>query len=605
MPVHIQKFFNDSSFSRFLVLSLAVYLSGCGDFFAEKPTEIESQTILTHLSSIRSAVDPNATVPEVYKTPPQIIERVIGGAPEARLLYFCKYHTSDKLQVIVNKQFATKLFDKKGKETSINDYTVSSNPATNQLMVRVPARSDAEAVLEFLEMVDVPPVQVKIDCLISEVYADHTLDRETTIEIQNMFGEGISLGGLPGKPAFPGAALRDAARATFGLKTGIQRGTEGHKFNALVDMLVSRGYLKILMHPTLEVVNGQTAEIHTRERVPIDEITNVQPITGVLTTTTRYEDVIDSLQITPHVFADGYIGLETVAVIGSKSTPEGVKQIPIVTERKITNKENRIRQGESLIIGGITKTEKRSVIRGAPFLKDIPILGPLLFSSRDFEERGKEVLFILTPSISTGGGPNQDMLENIRAKHASAASPELFDPFGYDARLEQHRQKLLLAEQERLEAEAEKARARRIIRENTAKTKQALAKTQLAQLEAEQAKTQAAEAEKLAETQVQQAQAEAEKTKAEADAAKAKAQAESKAAKTEAEKARVEAEKAKAEVKKAKAEAKKAKAEAEKAKALAEKAKAEAEKAKAAKPEPRPQPETQPAPQSEPEEPSE
>jgi hypothetical protein len=53
---------------------------------------------------------------------------------------------------------------------------------------------------------------------------------------------------------------------------------------------------------------------------------------------TEYVDVIDSLLVTPHVFADGYIGLETKCVTGSKSTPEGVAQIPIITKREIENK---------------------------------------------------------------------------------------------------------------------------------------------------------------------------------------------------------------------------------------------------------------------------
>ncbi|MCH8219338.1 MAG: hypothetical protein IH892_21495, partial [Planctomycetes bacterium] len=112
--------------------------------------------------------------------------------------------------------------------------------------------------------------------------------------------------------------------------------------------------------------------------------------------------------------------------IGSKSTPEGVKQTPIITERTITNGENRIRQGESLIIGGLRKTERRSVVRGVPFLKDIPIIG-VLFSSKDFEERAKEIIFILTPTISNYGVPNEEMVELIRKKHRAPVPEELAD----------------------------------------------------------------------------------------------------------------------------------------------------------------------------------
>ncbi len=472
-----------------LAIVVLLLISGCGDFFAHKATELQAEAILRDISKIEPVPDVNIPVPEVYKKPPKIVKQTVGGGPEWKLFYFCKYHTSDKLRKIVDNQFATKLFNEKGKSTTIADYTISSMPATNQLIVRCPTEEDINAVLELLELVDIPPIQVRIDCLISEVYADKTMDWETTVEMQNLFGEGISIGGIPGKPAFPGAALRDAARATFGLKVGVERGEEGHRFDALVDLLVSRGYLKILMNPTLETVNGEPAEIYIREHVPLDEITNVHPITGVLTVTTRYEDVIDSLKITPHVFADGYIGLETTIVIGSKSTPKGVKQIPIVTERKITNKENRIRQGESLIIGGITKTEERSVVRGVPFLKDIPLLG-ILFSSKDYEVRGKEVLFILTPTISTGGTPNKEMVEQLRRKHKQPQVKEplnklheaLTDPFGSAARERERYRKARQAEQMQPAAEAERTRLRRIARE-------ADERAQKAKAEAEKART--------------------------------------------------------------------------------------------------------------------
>jgi Flp pilus assembly secretin CpaC len=191
--------------------------------------------------------------------------------------------------------------------------------------------------------------------------------------------------------------------------------------------------------------------------VPLDQISHVHPITGVISQSTNYQDIIDSLEITPYVFADGYIGLKTEAVIGSKATPEGVKQIPIVTERRIKNSENRIRQGESLVIGGITKTEKRSVIRGVPFLKDIPLIG-VLFSSKDFEERGKEVLFILTPTISSYGISNEKMVEEIREKHQmvknkKSLTEKITDPLG-------RKDYTNLVEKEATQAEVGRAKAR-------------------------------------------------------------------------------------------------------------------------------------------------
>ncbi len=502
--------------SQWLIMAVTVavvlLVGGCGDFLGAKSTSLQSQSIIRDLNRLEPVSDPNIAVPEIYKEPPKIIEQIVGGEPEFKLFYFCMYHTSDDLKKIVHEQFATKLFDKKGKEEKLVDYTVSSNPSTNQLIVRCPTREDADAVLELLEMVDVPPIQVKIDCLISEVYADLTLDWETTLEIQNLFGEGIRAGSSAQSfgtgiaelveegavlPAFPGASLRDLARTKMGLQIGYL--SNSADFLAMVDLLESKGYLKILMNPTLEVVNGKTARISSSQHVPLQVITKTIPgaagLTTIVSTETEYIDVIDSLEITPHVFADGYIGLETKILLGSKLTPEGVKQLPIVTKKEIENEENRIRKGESLIIGGIRKTEKRDVARGVPFLKDIPILG-LLFSGRDFEERVVETIFILTPTISTGGIPNKEMIEKVRRKHRTPTSDGLdeiiADPFGFEAGEKARQMEAAEVERIRLDAEAEKARARYAVREAEEQAKRAEAELNRVKAEAE-AKVKAAE----------------------------------------------------------------------------------------------------------------
>jgi len=424
-------------YSQWPIVAVAVivvlWIGEWGSISAQTDTEHEAERTLRDLK-IDVTPDPNVAVawPEMYKAPPEIVKQSVGGADEWKLFYFCKYHNSDELKKIIHEQFATKLFNQKGKSTQISDYTVSSNPATNQLIVRCPLKEDAEAVLQTLEYVDVPPIQVKIDCLVSEVYADMTFDRETTLAIDNLFGEkvvmnpaGTAFGADVQQlvmddeylPAFPGASLREVARSRMGLNIGyLNSAKAGHTFTLLIDLLESRGYLKILMNPTLEVVNGGTAMISSTQKVPLDRTTMRSTRSDYLETRTEYEDVIDSLKITAHVYADGYIGLETDVILGSKNTPEGVKQVPIITKKEIQNKGNRIRHGESLVIGGIRKTEEYAVVRGVPILKDIPLLG-FLFSSEDTESRAVETIFILTPTISTDGRPTEEVMKQVQKIH--------------------------------------------------------------------------------------------------------------------------------------------------------------------------------------------
>jgi len=410
---------------------VVICIGGRGTIFAQTNTEHEAEKTLNDLK-IDVIPEPNVPMPEVYTTPPKILKQKVGGADEWKLFYFCRNHTSDELKKIIHEQFATKLFDQKGKSTQISDYTVSSNPSTNQLIVRCPLREDIDAVLQTLENVDVAPIQVKIECLVSEVYADMTFDRETTIAIDSLFGErvvmkpaGTAFGADVQQlvmddeylPAFPGASLREVARSRMGLNIGyLSLDKAGHTFTLLIDLLESRGYLKILMNPTLEVVNGGTATVLSSQKVPINRTTMRSTRSDYLETRTEYVNVIDSLKITAHVFADGYIGLETDVILGSKNTPEGVKQVPIITKKEITNKENRIRQGQSLVIGGIRKNEEYAVSRGVPILKDIPLIG-FLFSSEDTESRAVETIFILTPTISSGGRPTEEVMKDVQKIH--------------------------------------------------------------------------------------------------------------------------------------------------------------------------------------------
>ena len=551
------------------IISLACFC-GCGDFFAQKPTEIQTQVTLNELRQIKENPAVRNPLPELYRSPPKRIKVKDG----VKLFYFTRNHTVDKLSALITQQL--------GLKTSL------SSP-TNQLIIHCADDQEANKALEFLNMVDVPPIQVNIDCLIFERFADVTMDWETTLKIENILGEKITLGG--NTPTFPGASLREPKRSNFGLDFGFWRNKEGvggPEFRTMVDLLVSRGYLKILMNPVLETVNGQKATISARDWAPYEQVVTPPGVNPY--SMTNYQWVVDSLEVTPYVFVDGSIGLATTIKLGSRSKPEGVVQTSIITERSVEMTDNRIKPGDSLIIGGLRKTTERSVIRGVPFLKDIPVLG-ILFSSKDFEETGTEVTFILTPSISSGGIEHAKMIKQTREKLAApkydvGLGEVLSDPLGVGIYTERVEQRAAKAEFEQLRSEIEKAEALEEVNVVKYKLLNTAEQVLTERAKAAQAQTEAQAAEeaaKKAKEEAERVQAEAQKTKADAikaeqDAEKARADAQK--AKTEAEGAKAEAEKAKGESIKAGQESQKAKEDAEKAKAEVEGAKAEAEKAK-------------------------
>ncbi len=425
-------------------ISLLLY-PGCGNFFSRKPTEIETREILKELETVKNNPFVANPMPDLYKSEPEVVQVSDGY----RIFYFAKQLDPNDLSKILKEQ---------------TNYNISINQATNQMIVQCPDEEQTKKVLEFLKLTDVPPIQINIDCIVLERFADVTMDWETTLLVENFLGEKVTLGeGKYPNAAFPGAALRESRRSEFGLDVGYwkNKGVAGHQFRAAVDMLISRGYLKILMNPVLETVNGKTATIISKEFAPIEKI--IQTAGTEPYSLTDYTWVQDTLTVTPHVYADGSIGLETEIKIGSRSKPEGVVQQSIITERSTNVAENRIRPGDSLVIGGIRKSEQRSVIRGVPFFEDIPIIG-VLFSSKDYEEKGTEIIFILTPSISSSGIKNATMTDDIRRKFKSpeldpGVQSFLTDPFSGGIYTEHVEQKAKEAEYQRLTAEIQKSRA--------------------------------------------------------------------------------------------------------------------------------------------------
>ncbi|MFC1794850.1 carboxypeptidase regulatory-like domain-containing protein, partial [Planctomycetota bacterium] len=201
---------------------------------------------------------------------------------------------------------------------------------------------------------------VKVDLSVVEVSPDSKMDRETTVEIKNLLGGKIT---LPDSPAVADL-LRTAAEATAAVKdetAGDKRVTQ-KQFKTLLDLLVSRSYVKILMNPTLEVVDGGTAQIRSEQKIP-----------------SMQDSLVNLIQITPNVLEHDYIILQVEANL----IIWGNEQTPIPNKLEIST-QIRLSPGESSVIGG---TEK-------PVL----MIGPNI-DAKITEVPTTETFIILTPTI--------------------------------------------------------------------------------------------------------------------------------------------------------------------------------------------------------------
>ena len=157
------------------------------------------------------------------------------------------------------------------------------------------------------------------------------------------------------------------------------------------------GKAKILATPRIITVPGKEASIFIGDHIPVltEKIEN-----GITVNTTEYVDAGIKLTYTPLVSEDDMI---TSAVHTEVSTPTLVSEIK---NYKITSRTAdtyvRMRNGETLIIGGLINEEEQKNIQKIPFLSNIPILGEL-FKNRSTTKNKTEVMMILTPHITEAG----------------------------------------------------------------------------------------------------------------------------------------------------------------------------------------------------------
>ncbi len=169
--------------------------------------------------------------------------------------------------------------------------------------------------------------------------------------------------------------------------------------------LETLGETKVISSPRLLVTENTEARIHVGSR---EAYVTTTTTTGQTTSTTAEEvefiDVGIQLAVTPAINEDGYITMkikpEVSSVVRTLETPSKNK-IPIV-DTSTAETTVIVKDGATVIIGGLRKNEKKHEDDRIPFLGRIPVLGPLFFRQRDQDNELQELVVFITPHIVTG-----------------------------------------------------------------------------------------------------------------------------------------------------------------------------------------------------------
>jgi type IV pilus assembly protein PilQ len=177
-------------------------------------------------------------------------------------------------------------------------------------------------------------------------------------------------------------------------------GLVGQNFNLnlAIQALEVQGRARRISEPKVVTVENAKATISRGFEVPFTstptaDVSNVQ-----------FKDALLQLQVTPNVIYEDGVTKIRMKVIFENNEPDFTRSIngnPPIFKRR-SEAEVVMKEGEKLVIGGITLDNAFKTNRGVPVLSNVPILG-WLFKSREVASDGEELIVILTPVVVTAG----------------------------------------------------------------------------------------------------------------------------------------------------------------------------------------------------------
>lgn len=286
---------------------------------------------------------------------------------------------------------------------------IQADPRTNSLtIVATPTQHDVIAA--YLAQIDLRSRQV----LISARFIEINLDNNSNLGVALGSASGNFALGSGDNTVFGGTPLDQPAGSSVPNVGSVPAvGTGGSLvFNTLnrlqqslaarIDAAIASGTAKILADPKVVVANNTGAAIVVGQEVITNRRLQTDPATGTSTVVFEKGNAGVNLLIqNVRIDDNGYITLNLIpqiSSIGSQITLSDGTVISLLNQRSVGTLQTRLKDRETLFLGGLIQEEDRVSVDKVPLLSEIPLLGSL-FRRQNTTNTRSEVVVLITPVI--------------------------------------------------------------------------------------------------------------------------------------------------------------------------------------------------------------
>lgn len=317
--------------------------------------------------------------------------------------------------------------------------SVISDERTNSLIIReMPANIDK--VRRFIDDVDIKDAQVLIESKIME--AKRRFTQALGIQWGANRGADGSTFRFGGVQAVGQSDSGRNLNANFN-PTNITAPTSGLLLGALfkgtnldIQLLAAerRGDVYVISDPSIVTSNGRAANIRSGATLLLQNSGSVNIGTSAGTTASTgsggYQEKKTGveLKVTPQITIHDYIKMDIEATTSTPDFTNQVQGVPTILDNTATTTV-LVKDGETTVIGGLSRYSDTLNKRRVPYLSRIPLLGNA-FKSKERDSENTELLVFIKPSVvrSEGTDPAQMRLKEIDTRKASMTLDSIIEP---------------------------------------------------------------------------------------------------------------------------------------------------------------------------------
>jgi len=273
--------------------------------------------------------------------------------------------------------------------------TVTVDPELNAIIVFA-TRSEIEQIRELINELDIERQQVYVVAKIFEI----SRNKAKAYGFKYGFGGGaITSDGVLGLTGSLGGDLNpvNSMKNLLGNSFEIPNVKKAFALGVALDLYKNNGVANVVSEPTLLCINNKESSLYAgrTESVLTQENTNANTAGGITKNYTR-EDIGLTLKVKPRISSDDKVVLDIKAVLEDVLSDK-VVGLPTTTKREVKT-TSIVKNGETVIIGGLVKTKDGEQNMKVPLFGDIPVLGSL-FSHKQTQKDKTDLVIMITPYI--------------------------------------------------------------------------------------------------------------------------------------------------------------------------------------------------------------